>query len=75
MRSLTKSKHLVYYFGGIMINRCRLMWVKKRNKDLANSELIVLKDTGHALPEERPLEVFEYIKGFIDHYKTAAEDA
>jgi hypothetical protein len=33
----------------------------------------VLKDTGHALPEERPLEVFEYIKGFIDNYKTAAE--
>ena len=43
------------------------------NKDLSNSELIVLKDSGHALPEERPSEVFEYIKGFIDKYKTAAE--
>ncbi|MEH7156254.1 alpha/beta fold hydrolase [Neobacillus drentensis] len=44
---------------------------KKLNKDLTNSELIVLKDTGHALPEERPIEVYEYIKSFIE--KTAAE--
>lgn len=46
---------------------------EKLNKDLTNSELIVLKDSGHALPEERPREVFDYIKGFIDKYHTAAE--
>ncbi|PFP29717.1 alpha/beta hydrolase [Bacillus sp. AFS073361] len=46
---------------------------EKLNKDLTNSELIVLKDSGHALPEERPREVFNYIKGFIDKYHNAAE--
>lgn len=46
---------------------------EKLNKDLSNSELIILKDTGHALPEERPMEVFEYIKDFIDYNKTAAD--
>ncbi|MEH7096274.1 alpha/beta fold hydrolase [Neobacillus vireti] len=43
------------------------------HKDLANSELIVLKETGHAVPEERPFEVFEYIKNFLDRYQTAIE--
>ncbi|WP_251552407.1 alpha/beta fold hydrolase [Neobacillus muris] len=38
---------------------------EKLNKDLVNSELIVLKETGHALPEERPFEVYQYIKNFI----------
>jgi pimeloyl-ACP methyl ester carboxylesterase len=35
---------------------------KKLNNDLVNSELIILKETGHALPEERPIEVYYYIK-------------
>ncbi|MBO0960428.1 alpha/beta hydrolase [Neobacillus sp. MM2021_6] len=43
------------------------------NKDLSNSELIILKESGHALPEERPNEVFEYIKNFIGTFKTAAD--
>jgi len=42
------------------------------NKDLANSELIILKETGHALPEERPIEVYEYIKNFVGKFQTAA---
>jgi pimeloyl-ACP methyl ester carboxylesterase len=33
--------------------------------DLVNSELIVLEETGHATPEERPFEIYEYIKGFL----------
>ena len=43
------------------------------HRDLANSELIVLKETGHAVPEERPFEVFEYIKTFLDRYQTVLE--
>ncbi len=35
---------------------------ERLNQDLMNSELIVLKETGHAVPEERPFEVFQYIK-------------
>jgi pimeloyl-ACP methyl ester carboxylesterase len=38
---------------------------EKLNQDLSNSELIILKETGHALPEERPTEVYEFIKGFL----------
>lgn len=34
---------------------------EKLNKDLANSELIVLKETGHAVPEERPKEIYQTI--------------
>ncbi|MCH6268742.1 MULTISPECIES: alpha/beta fold hydrolase [Neobacillus] len=45
---------------------------EKLNKDLANSELIILKETGHALPEERPMEVFEYIKNYIGKFQTNA---
>lgn len=33
--------------------------------DLLHSELIVLKETGHAIPEERPHEIYEYVKGFL----------
>jgi pimeloyl-ACP methyl ester carboxylesterase len=36
------------------------------NKDLVNSELIVLKETGHAVPEERPFEIYQYIKNFLE---------
>ncbi|WP_312471184.1 alpha/beta hydrolase [Neobacillus sp.] len=46
---------------------------EKLNKDLVNSELIVLKETGHALPEERPHEVYEYIKDFSGGFQTAAD--
>ncbi|WP_160720412.1 alpha/beta fold hydrolase [Bacillus sp. USDA818B3_A] len=45
------------------------------NKDLVNSELIVLKETGHAVPEERPHEVFEYIKNFLEKYQRIVESA
>lgn len=38
---------------------------KKLHKDLKNSQLTVLKETGHLIPEERPEEVFQYIKEFI----------
>jgi pimeloyl-ACP methyl ester carboxylesterase len=38
---------------------------EKLNKDLVNSELIVLKETGHAVPEERPFEIYQYIKSFL----------
>jgi pimeloyl-ACP methyl ester carboxylesterase len=33
--------------------------------DLANSQLIVLNETGHAVPEERPYEVYQEIKEFL----------
>lgn len=46
---------------------------EKLNKDLANSELIVLKETGHALPEERPNEIFNYIKSFLGEFQAAVE--
>ena len=42
---------------------------EKLNKDLVNSKLIVLKETGHALPEERPNEVYEYIKNFSGNFQ------
>ncbi|WP_462409036.1 alpha/beta fold hydrolase [Neobacillus sp. Marseille-QA0830] len=42
---------------------------EKLNRDLVNSELIVIKETGHALPEERPFEVYEFIKSFISSPK------
>jgi pimeloyl-ACP methyl ester carboxylesterase len=35
---------------------------EKLNKDLTNSKLIVLKETGHAVPEERPTEIYQYIR-------------
>ncbi|KAB2334701.1 alpha/beta hydrolase [Cytobacillus depressus] len=38
---------------------------KQLHKDLKKSKLIVLKETGHLIPEERPEEVFHYIKEFI----------
>ncbi|NRD78632.1 alpha/beta hydrolase [Bacillus sp. BRMEA1] len=44
---------------------------EKLNKDLLNSELVVLKETGHALPEERPHEIYKYIKNFLNKYQTA----
>ncbi|MFD1707807.1 alpha/beta fold hydrolase [Siminovitchia sediminis] len=38
---------------------------KKLEKDLNHSKLIVLKETGHLLPEERPQEVYKEIKAFL----------
>ena len=35
------------------------------NEDLVNSELIILKETGHAIMEERPEEAFHHIKSFL----------
>ncbi|WP_066317603.1 alpha/beta fold hydrolase [Bacillus sp. FJAT-29814] len=43
---------------------------EKLKNDLVNSELVILKETGHALPEERPNEVFQYIKGFLGKFQT-----
>ncbi|KWW12566.1 MULTISPECIES: alpha/beta hydrolase [Peribacillus] len=39
--------------------------------DLPNSELVVLEDTGHLLPEEKPAEIYQLIKQFLG---TAALD-
>ncbi|MDZ5472063.1 alpha/beta hydrolase [Bacillus sp. 31A1R] len=38
---------------------------KRLNQDLKNSDLIVLKDTGHLVPEERPNDVFNHIHTFL----------
>lgn len=38
---------------------------KRLNKDLKNSKLVVLKDTGHLVPEERPEDVLQHIKRFM----------
>lgn len=43
---------------------------EKLKNDLVNSELVILKETGHALPEERPNEVFQYIIGFLGKFQT-----
>jgi pimeloyl-ACP methyl ester carboxylesterase len=34
-------------------------------RDLSKSELIILKETGHLVPEERPEDVFQHIKQFL----------
>ncbi|MDF2557895.1 MAG: yugF [Bacillales bacterium] len=39
---------------------------KRLHSDLVNSELVVLKETGHAVPEERPKEVFQHITHFLE---------
>lgn len=39
---------------------------KQLNKDLNKAKLIVLKDTGHLIPEERPKDVLNYIRQFIN---------
>jgi pimeloyl-ACP methyl ester carboxylesterase len=43
-----------------------LQYGEKLNQDLVNSELIVLKETGHAVPEERPFEIYQYVKSFLE---------
>ncbi|HAQ06898.1 MAG TPA: alpha/beta hydrolase [Bacillus bacterium] len=42
---------------------------KKLKKDLKNSELIVLKETGHLVPEEKPGDVHRLVNRFIDSQK------
>ena len=37
---------------------------KRLNKDLKHSKLIILADTGHLVPEERPEEIFQHIINF-----------
>ncbi|WP_059173621.1 alpha/beta fold hydrolase [Bacillus sp. FJAT-27445] len=39
---------------------------KRLQGDLKNSELIVLKNTGHLVPEERPEEVYRHMREFIE---------
>ncbi|RFU70166.1 alpha/beta hydrolase [Peribacillus saganii] len=39
---------------------------KRLQRDLPNSKLIVMKDTGHLVPEEKPEEVFGYINHFLE---------
>ncbi|MET3699429.1 pimeloyl-ACP methyl ester carboxylesterase [Bacillus oleivorans] len=38
---------------------------KRLQQDLPNSKLIVLKDAGHLVPEEKPEEVYQHIASFI----------
>ncbi|MEW8970196.1 MAG: alpha/beta hydrolase [Mesobacillus sp.] len=48
---------------------------RKLNKDLRNSELVILKETGHLVPEERPEDVHQLINGFIAAEETAEATA
>ncbi|MFD2680668.1 alpha/beta fold hydrolase [Bacillus seohaeanensis] len=45
---------------------------KRLAKDLPHSKLVVLEDTGHLVPEEKPEEILEYIHSFI---KNQMEDS
>lgn len=38
---------------------------KRLHQDLPHSQLVVLKDTGHLIPEERPEEVYSHIQRFL----------
>ncbi|WP_057912167.1 alpha/beta fold hydrolase [Peribacillus muralis] len=60
-----------------ILTPCLLLWGRhdrvvpleigqRLNDDLPNSELIVLEDSGHLLPEERPAEIYQLIKGFLE---------
>lgn len=42
---------------------------KRLHKDLKNSKLIVLEETGHLVPEERPKEVYLHMKSLIEDEK------
>jgi pimeloyl-ACP methyl ester carboxylesterase len=46
---------------------------RKLNNDLKNSELIILKETGHLVPEERPEDVHQLINRFIAAEETVEE--
>lgn len=43
---------------------------KRLHKDLKHSKLIVLKETGHLVPEERPEEVYKYMKEFLEEHQS-----
>lgn len=38
---------------------------ERLNNDLVNSQLVVFNETGHAIPEERPRELYQHIKDFL----------
>ncbi|PLR92694.1 alpha/beta fold hydrolase [Bacillus sp. T33-2] len=38
---------------------------RRLKNDLQNADLVVLKETGHLVPEEKPNEVYQYIKNFV----------
>ncbi|MCA1061598.1 alpha/beta hydrolase [Rossellomorea aquimaris] len=44
------------------------------NEDIPNSKLVVLKETGHLVPEEKPTEVLEHIYAFISSTEEAVSD-
>ncbi|MBA4536044.1 alpha/beta hydrolase [Bacillus aquiflavi] len=39
---------------------------EKLNKELPNSQIVIFKETGHLLPEERPLDVFRHVLKFVN---------
>jgi pimeloyl-ACP methyl ester carboxylesterase len=39
---------------------------RRLHQDLQSSKLVVLKETGHLVPEEHPLEVYDYLKSFLN---------
>lgn len=60
--------------------RCLLLWGrndrvvplsigKRLQAYLTNSELIIIEEAGHLIPEEKPDEVFDYIKEFLSKEK------
>jgi pimeloyl-ACP methyl ester carboxylesterase len=48
---------------------------RRLNKDLRNSELVILKETGHLVPEERPEDVLQLINRFMAAEETAEATA
>lgn len=66
VKVLNKIKTPCLLIWGDHDNSMPLLIGEKLNKDLANSELIVLKETGHAIPEERPVEIYQHIKRFSE---------
>jgi pimeloyl-ACP methyl ester carboxylesterase len=38
---------------------------ERLNNDLVNSQLVILTETGHAIPDERPRELYQHIKNFL----------
>ena len=41
---------------------------KRLAKDLKNAHLVILKDTGHLVPEEKPAETFRHIRHFLQNH-------
>ncbi|BCB05432.1 alpha/beta fold hydrolase [Bacillus sp. KH172YL63] len=46
----------------------------KLKQDIPNSKLVVLKETGHLVPEEKPQEVLNYIHHFVNASETELAD-